>query len=128
MGRSFGLFAPYFLKNIHFSVNPQVTFFICGFPAWYPKISKFLPSKSMDPQLSNAFSNVLIALFGMDPNTFKHKALYASLIKFGKPRKIHLFYSRISSHEVKGIGLNYENPQETFLFYVGAVKMKNMIR
>ena len=61
-------------------------------------------------------------------NTFKHKALYASLIKFGKPRKIHLFYSRISSHEVKGIGLNYENPQETFLFYVGAVKMKNMIR
>ena len=62
MGRSFGVFAPYFLENINFSVNPQVTFFICGFTAWYPKISKFLPSKSMDPQLSNALSNVLIAL------------------------------------------------------------------
>ena len=30
VGRSFCLFTPYFLKNIHFSVNPQMTFFICG--------------------------------------------------------------------------------------------------
>ena len=63
-------------KTSIFSVNPQVTFFICGFTAWYPKILKCLPSKSMDPQLSNALSNVLIALLDQKLSPFEVQKCY----------------------------------------------------
>ena len=33
----------FYMKNPHFLENPQITFFHCGFAAWYPEISKFLP-------------------------------------------------------------------------------------
>ena len=48
------------IEKVHFLENPQMTFFLYRFTAWYPKISKFLRSKSMMSQLSNALSNVLL--------------------------------------------------------------------
>ena len=49
-----------YIVKTHFLENPQITFSPCMFAAWYPKISKFLRSKSMMSQLSNALSNVLL--------------------------------------------------------------------
>ncbi len=48
------------IEKVHFWEHPQMTFFLYRFTAWYPKISKFLRSKSMMSQLSNALSNVLL--------------------------------------------------------------------
>ena len=50
----------FYIVKTHFLENPQMTFFPYRFAAWYPKISKFLRSKSMMSQLSNALSNVLL--------------------------------------------------------------------
>ena len=47
-----------YIVKTHFLENPQMTFPPYRFAAWYPKISKFLRSKSMMSQLSNALSNV----------------------------------------------------------------------
>ena len=53
-----------------------MTFFLYRFTAWYPKISKFLRSKSMMSQLSNALSNVLIALLDQKLSHFEVQKYY----------------------------------------------------
>ena len=56
----FGDSTQFYIVKTHFLENSQMTFFPYRFAAWYPNISKFLRSKSMMSQLSNALSNVLL--------------------------------------------------------------------